>query len=501
MRKLISYSCSTCGGALIVNRSEEVLNCPFCGNAFDLTLMHRTELLNDAAVNMQQREFNAAKEKFYSILESDPHDFEALRGLVLCSGKHQSIFSLKSPEILKNSGLDEMRAAIESAKANASGEDVQYFEDLLKLADIADERFKNAEDKTGYDKTVKEAVGNRGIVERVINIIYCLAFFISFIILIVFFLIVRDPNPGIFTVLGIAAFCLILYAADKLFIRRRVAEYRHRKIAVINRENDELSSNMAELEKQYGEIYKKLIKRVPSLTSSKIPKYIAKDSYRTGVLGQTDTKVICTKCAGSLIPDKDNNIYRCLSCGVAYGSSILFDSDAKTKAASSMQLGEFNEADVWYNCMLMVHSYDFDALRGRILCAARWKDFAGVECPTSVSVVRIKNIRDRIGEALVHAWDKDRGYFDTCKSFIDLYEELWNKELKMKPLTDKRDALRKTLQYQYLGMNAEMKTTDYYIARELDPLISERDEVKERFLKVRDELARIDGNTVFFSQE
>ena len=44
-------------------------------------------------------------------------------------------------------------------------------------------------------------------------------------------------------------------------------------------------------------------------------------------------------------------------------------------------------------------------------------------------------------------------------------------------------------------MNAEMKTTDYYIARELDPLISERDEVKERFLKVRDELARIDAGS------
>ncbi|MBR3461166.1 MAG: hypothetical protein IKH20_00655 [Clostridiales bacterium] len=495
MRKLISYSCSTCGGALIVNRSEEVLNCPFCGNAFDLTLMHRKELLEDAAVNMQQREFNAAKAKFNSLLESDPHDFEALRGLALCAGKLQSVFSLKSPDKIKKPELDEMRTALEFAKANASADDASYFADLLSLADIVDERFKNAEDKTGNNENVKEEISNRSTPEIILNIIYFCSGLVSVSVLIYFFLVIQNPNPGIFTVLGIIAFCLILHAVDVLFIRRRVNEQRHRKIVQMNRETDVISSNMDELEKKYDGIFKSLIRREPSLTSSKIPKYIAKDSYKAGASVQGDSKVTCTKCAGSLIPDKDNNIYRCLSCGVAYGSSILFDSDAKTKAESSVLLGEFNEADVWYNCMLMVRSYDFDALRGRILCAARWKDFAGVECPTSVSVVRIKNIRDRIGEALVHAWDKDRGYFDTCKSFIDLYEELWNKELKMKPLTDKRDALRKTLQYQYLGMNAEMKTTDYYIARELDPLISERDEVKERFLKVRDELARIDAGS------
>ena len=134
MRKLISYSCSTCGGALIVNRSEEVLNCPFCGNAFDLTLMHRKELLEDAAVNMQQREFNAAKAKFNSLLESDPHDFEALRGLALCAGKLQSVFSLKSPDKIKKPELDEMRTALEFAKANASADDASYFADLLSLA-------------------------------------------------------------------------------------------------------------------------------------------------------------------------------------------------------------------------------------------------------------------------------------------------------------------------------------------------------------------------------
>lgn len=492
MRKLISYSCSTCGGALIVNRSEEVLNCPFCGNAFDLTLMHRNELLSDAAVNMQQREFNAAKDKFNSILESDPHDFEALRGLALCEGKHQSLSSLKSPDKIINSDLDGMRKAIENAKANAEGDDEAYFADFLRLSDIAEERSKIAEDKSGYDENVKKEVGKRGVFSTVLNIIYCFAFLITVMVIFYFFITTANPNPGIFFGLGVTAFCLILYAIDKLVISRLADKHKHKKIAGMNSVSDAGSSKIMELEKAYDEIYKKLSKREPSLNSSKIPKYVAKESYGTLDSGYGDTKVICTKCAGILIPDKNNNIYRCLSCGVAYGSSILFDSDAKTKAENSMQLGEFNEADVWYNCMLMVHSFDFDALRGRIFCAARWKNFADVECPTSVSTVRIKNVRERIAEARIHAWEKDRGYFDTCSRLIDLYEQLWNKELKLKPLLDKRAALRKTLQYKYLGMNPEMRSTDYNLSRDLEPLLIERDAVKEHFLNVRNELALTD---------
>ena len=42
--------------------------------------------------------------------------------------------------------------------------------------------------------------------------------------------------------------------------------------------------------------------------------------------------VICTKCGAQLEPDQDYNIYRCNFCGVAFGSSILFNKDAMEKA-------------------------------------------------------------------------------------------------------------------------------------------------------------------------
>ena len=98
MRDLVSYTCSSCGGALTVDKSQEVYECPFCGNAYDFVQMHHDELLKDAETNMRQMEFTSAKEKYSAILESDPQDYYALRGLVLCSGPGISTESFKKPE-------------------------------------------------------------------------------------------------------------------------------------------------------------------------------------------------------------------------------------------------------------------------------------------------------------------------------------------------------------------------------------------------------------------
>ena len=48
MRELVSYSCTACGGALTVDKNQEVYECPFCDNAYDFVQMHHDELLNSA---------------------------------------------------------------------------------------------------------------------------------------------------------------------------------------------------------------------------------------------------------------------------------------------------------------------------------------------------------------------------------------------------------------------------------------------------------------------
>ena len=168
-----------------------------------------------------------------------------------------------------------------------------------------------------------------------------------------------------------------------------------------------------------------------------------------------DIKVICTSCGAELIPDKENKIYRCMHCGVAYGSSILFDRNAGYKARKALEESEFNEADVWFRCVLMTCSYDFDALKGRILCAGKWRDFEDVTDASALSTVRIKNVRDRIEEALVRAWDSDRKYFMYCKELIDTLEKLRQKINEISPIQEKIDKYKYNLEHTALRISGE----------------------------------------------
>ncbi len=137
MAHLTTYSCRNCGGVLIKDQMQEVLECPFCGNAYDLIRMHSDEYLSRAQVNMQQMEFHAAKEKYETVLSKDPQNFDALLGLVLCSGKVQSENELRTPEKMKDRAFDEMMAAADDAKKRAAPEHAEYFSVLHQLTKLA----------------------------------------------------------------------------------------------------------------------------------------------------------------------------------------------------------------------------------------------------------------------------------------------------------------------------------------------------------------------------
>ena len=139
MRELISYSCLTCGGALTVERNHKVYDCPFCGNAYDYVQMHHDELINDVKINMSQMEFSAAKEKFNTILESYPQDFEALRGIVLCDGNLKSVESLRKPGSIKSGFLDKMQSSIKDVKERAGEDEQPYFSKLAQMVALSKE--------------------------------------------------------------------------------------------------------------------------------------------------------------------------------------------------------------------------------------------------------------------------------------------------------------------------------------------------------------------------
>ena len=154
-----------------------------------------------------------------------------------------------------------------------------------------------------------------------------------------------------------------------------------------------------------------------------------------------DIKTVCTKCGGLLIPDQEKTIYRCTYCGVAFGSSILFDKDAPQKAKESLSIGEFNEADIWYNCVLMREPDNFEAHLGRIYCAGKWKSMYSFDHHTILNSVRSERVLERIEDAIKHTEGQSNEFFTQFKTVIGDLERLNAIDIKIRPFKDKKKDL------------------------------------------------------------
>ena len=148
-----------------------------------------------------------------------------------------------------------------------------------------------------------------------------------------------------------------------------------------------------------------------------------------------ERKLTCATCGGELILDKERHLYKCTFCGVAYGYA-LFDGSAMQKAKEALHLGEFYDADLYFTFALSSEPHDFYALRGRLLCAGKWKDQEAVKLSPNLTGKRAELILKRSEEGAKNAADADKEYFrlyaDLVNSAIEYYdnEKLGQSELK-----------------------------------------------------------------------
>lgn len=304
MRDLVSYTCSACGGALTVDKSQEVYECPFCGNAYDFVQMHHDELLKDAETNMRHMEFTSAKEKYSSILENDPQDFYALRGLVLCSGPVISIESLKKPEKLTDCSFDQMKDCLNKVKEQAKEADQPYFEKLFELVDLAQKHKAASEEKARLsgesnrrfgeivevelerDEANEEAWEKAKSAGRVIAAVtskhsygdddsrgvYGLVIGgFTIIIVLIYFL-----SLWAFAVIaGVAAIVIAVLIFNKRSDEKRQAEISE-QMKVNNGKSGAVATELAETGNKYSQAYRALVKMEPKASKAAEVKYTPK---------------------------------------------------------------------------------------------------------------------------------------------------------------------------------------------------------------------------------
>lgn len=258
MRELVRYLCSSCGGALIVDRNQGVYDCPFCGNAFDAAALHRDEVLADAENNMKQREFHSAKEKFDSLLANDTKDFDAQRGLVLCAGKLPSVNTLRKPDKVNDGDTQSFQKALADVLKSAREEDIPYFEKMSEILGIAKEHKQLVDAKRKLDKEYELAKAVHKEKNSATGSFSIFLFIASVVVFYIWFL--SDPNSfvncAIFVIPGgLALFTAVLLIPQKIEDKRFDKEEHGFRV-----KKHELTDKISEVEERYSRAFDELNK-------------------------------------------------------------------------------------------------------------------------------------------------------------------------------------------------------------------------------------------------
>lgn len=436
MKKLISYTCSRCGAALNIENTQEVFDCPFCGNEFNYADLHRKELLEDAKLSLHNMEFVAAKEKYDMVLSAQPQNFEALLGLVLCAGNFMSVESLRDIDTAIKYPLSSVSKALEDVKERAAADDVPYFENMLETVMLAD-KYKTElankqavlqnsdagarkvlhiinDQENAEDRTVEVLFGD-GTSDSAPMLVMAIALICSFAFMFAEPLILLGVPIFIVLIIAIAVLRRVINNKRKSAIRE--------KLKTVHAQEAEANKSVNELKEYYTKSFSELRKRkINAPEEHKAPEYNPSAAIvpanASSVSGKTLT---CATCAGALVFDNGRNIYRCDHCGVAYGSS-LFAGDPVENAIRALRNNEYTEADQGFVLRLMLDPKDPGAHRGRILCAAHVTNFGKIRKPYKLTAMTAKRMRERIDAAIRNVAEQDRDYFMLISELIDTYE-------------------------------------------------------------------------------
>ena len=496
MADMVNYTCSKCGGVLNVAPGHMLFDCPFCGADFNYYDFYRKEMIEQAESCMYRFDFDMAKRKFDAILKYDPQDFAALRGLVLCEGNIIALKNLSSPSKLEGCKFNQMSRIIGDVMSRAREEDKEYFRKLLDLFSVAkryiqlkNERNALADDSNKQFKQIARVDDNhKQTVDGLTKVLLIIGMIITapfagedttmedrenaamFAIGVIGVGIIL----GVFFKFGLWAFAITAVVVAGIlgllaFIRHLENKKKapHRKAMKDNQSSiSDCSSRMFELENRYKNEYEELQKLAPDVKKTTLSKDLLIKKTSEEIFSGEEQTLICNKCGGVLELDRQRRLYECRSCGVAYSTSLLSETDGAQKAVELLKRKDFSEADNRFVLELMLDPHNFTALNGRLLSAGRWKDINSISEKGFHPIAKVDDIKARLNDAIEHCQDEDKDYFLKFKQLIEIIETS-SANLKLIDKYSKGDFIDRRKVGPLQDANAEVKAEFEAVKREL----------------------------------
>ena len=127
--KIKQHQCPSCGGGLRIDSDKQMYHCTFCGSTYDYEYFREDRIHEAGETYLSRGEFMATTEAYEFMLKKDPHDFLALRGLMLAAAHLTDTSELDKV----NKKFDYDSKMVSRVIEYASEEDKKYFAEFAKV--------------------------------------------------------------------------------------------------------------------------------------------------------------------------------------------------------------------------------------------------------------------------------------------------------------------------------------------------------------------------------
>lgn len=137
----------------------------------------------------------------------------------------------------------------------------------------------------------------------------------------------------------------------------------------------------------------------------------------------------CSKCAGVLMFDSDQEFFECPFCGTGFDVVDFHADELLSQANECLSQSVFSAAKDKFGKLLEKDPCNKDALLGMILCEAKVTSIEGLKDYNFYSRCDLKAVRNAVDTAVKRAPEQAVPFFDKISDLVSLDEEL-------KPLSD-----------------------------------------------------------------
>ncbi|MCR5329496.1 MAG: hypothetical protein K6E12_11715 [Saccharofermentans sp.] len=492
MSDLKSYTCARCGAALNVDKLQGQMSCPFCGNEFDYIDFHREELMLQAEKCLARGAYKPAREKFSKVLENDPADIVAYRGLILCAGRVRSTKDLKERYRQAGGNLYAIKRIVASAKENVTKEDADYLDKLVCLFEIhnAYKSLKKRRKETYDLERIRELQleAKKETDEVLIHVLvismYAVLALVCWIVL---------DGEGLFRPYLITAIIAIIALNIFLFVRFRV------NVVKIPDKSSSLTDKLEYVEDKHLEFFDEVLEYEETFKNRPQKTAPGRSTEKKRAEPEITGTVICSKCGGMLKLNAAGELYECNSCGVSYGKYLFFG-DLTANAVRAMKMGEFDEADQILSHKLMLNPRDFEALFGRFLCAGEWESLKDIDINDNMFMSHVRNLPDKLNAIEMSISKEDQPLWKEIRVLSDILAEYSVKRREFNRANAKYSSVCGKLNNTYL-MPEEVtvcKIQENELWEQITSIERECKAIKERLNETVKVLTDAESKCIFF---